>query len=349
MSVVTLLLGSALAVSFTESPHASPSVSFPPGSIIQNDVAGSCELFAGNAGVCDTHLSGAAVFVPAGQTQSSIFAANKPLLDGVLSLAAVDSECARGVQVLLCLFVFPGCLQTPAGAKGLLTCQDNCLNVRASCNGTVDPAIFPCEFAAPRFIAYTPSRAVVPCLNATSLIEQSEVVCAEGMVLTPDGLCTVRCPVQLDSQAKEATLRGWQSMCGFISLFASLLIIVTWGASAQKRAYPGSIVLCLNISSFIVALGFIISLAPTDKLRCRNSAEFGDLTLPACAIQAILLQFGILSMAFWWLCLAVNVYASGVQNQDLSAHFNKFQALCWSVLLKSLQNSADFSGVCRRF
>ena len=214
----------------------------------------SCESFQSDLlPSCGFVFDGDAVFVPAGETQSTLLA--KSTIAGSLSLLAqASANCSSAALALLCPTIWGHCLdlRTIASPLNRSLCRNVCEEVYTACAAEIKSFGLSTSSLLPNCTALDPQGAYVYPVDGYNITvdgnettvtcwaslggspNSTNVVCPEPLVRRNNGLCLLPCPSTLISPRRFKSLKivlsifSVLSMLGWIILFASQALRHGW-------------------------------------------------------------------------------------------------------------------------
>eukprot|EP00004_Rigifila_ramosa_P005468 TRINITY_DN159_c0_g1_i3.p1 TRINITY_DN159_c0_g1~~TRINITY_DN159_c0_g1_i3.p1 ORF type:complete len:556 (-),score=135.32 TRINITY_DN159_c0_g1_i3:179-1819(-) len=311
------------------------------------DLVGSCVPYAGT--VCaDVIPAGSSVWLFANTTIASIEAPGgtldnyNQLLAGVLTL---NQQCGQLAKKQVCAAGFPPC-NTDFGVNlPEMPCRSLCLATNAACAALFaqfGQPVTDCAGELEPWLREYPRWA-----DGTTAFPSGTTTCNDGSAyqeaaatchwpLAPKGgVCVEKCghdavhtadPDGFPSRSKARTAMS------YLSLFFSLFMIVTWTLFPHKRKFPSTMILYLCINSFFVSLGFLLQHWNSHKSKCKDEVTQQTPADAGCFFQYWFIHYNSLSLAFWWLFIAVNLFLQVVLELKRAGRFQKiYHPIAWGV------------------
>lgn len=167
-----------------------------------------------------------------------------------------------------------------------------------------------------------------------------------------------------DKHFAEIWITVWASLC-FITTFFTIL---TFLLDTSVFLYPEKCIIFLNLSYFIMSLGYIIRLiSGSNEVSCMSISDDrgsfqvlvkeGLTPTPTCTIVFILIYFSILSSAIWWIIITATwavMVISSLSQTSLSQQAPLLHSIGWGIpaamtvtcLVLHYVESDELTGVC---
>jgi Frizzled/Smoothened family membrane region len=304
--------------------------------------AQSCEPFAGFPAFCVPYAS-PLVFVPAGLSQEVLGAL---VVNGTQPVVYAYAVCRESARRVACADAFRAC-NASVSAFPLSVCRSRCEEVNFACEPLLGTAALNCTeedpalpFPAPHYP--DPETCGCACNTAEGLPTTPYVVDCPGLLVfneesveDPTQLpCLPPCRLFLFSETQWE--RVDKSLLGLsvVSVVFALLAIGMFLVTGAFRRFPTSLIFHLILSSFFIALAFLIAGAHGNERTSCRTAVYGykqnESGSAACVTSAFFLSLGSMGTLTFWLLMTVNLWVSAVLLKSLARYQYLLLALGWA-------------------
>eukprot|EP00004_Rigifila_ramosa_P005918 TRINITY_DN1657_c0_g1_i4.p1 TRINITY_DN1657_c0_g1~~TRINITY_DN1657_c0_g1_i4.p1 ORF type:complete len:555 (+),score=122.23 TRINITY_DN1657_c0_g1_i4:10-1674(+) len=333
MSTILVLFAVSLAQTESPAPLANP--------------GGRCVPYAGR--VCaDVIPAGSSVFLFANDTIASIEATGgtldvyNQLLAAVLT---VNQACGQLAKKQVCAAGFPPCNTDHAVPLPEMPCRTLCESTNAACEALFSQFGQPVTDCAGELETWlhqyhqwadgstTFPAGSTPC-NDGSAYTDAEATC-HWPLGAKDGVCVEVCGHEAahtaDPDNYPANLKA-QYVVGFLSFFCSLFMVMTWVLFPKKRKFPSTMILYLSINSLFVSVSFLMQHWNPHESKCKDSVTQQTPSDAGCFLQYWFIQYNSLSLAFWWMFIAINLFLQVVIELKTAANLQMiYHPIAWGL------------------
>eukprot|EP00002_Diphylleia_rotans_P016470 TRINITY_DN3204_c0_g1_i2.p1 TRINITY_DN3204_c0_g1~~TRINITY_DN3204_c0_g1_i2.p1 ORF type:complete len:528 (-),score=70.35 TRINITY_DN3204_c0_g1_i2:260-1843(-) len=284
----------------------------------------NCDCVSYKSPSCGT-ISGDLVFVPNGLSAEYLESAAQQSIDQFRSISYVDTDCYANAVSYVCLSAFVTC----SNISGTIIPSPSCKSVCEEANSVCSPFFQQLSFsfnctALPVDVITDP----IPRNCSTPLSSDIDYpACPDpGLLARPPegGACTSTCIFKYYEDDQEDFLGDLTDAFSWLSFWCSIVLIATFLIFPSKTEFPQNMTLCLGISSLGTAIGQLLSLLPTEEVKCIDVVTVADGTVPYCVLQGVLMQYFPLSIACWWLCISLNLFLTIVKDYKNGSSLLKY-------------------------
>eukprot|EP00002_Diphylleia_rotans_P040647 TRINITY_DN9698_c0_g1_i3.p1 TRINITY_DN9698_c0_g1~~TRINITY_DN9698_c0_g1_i3.p1 ORF type:complete len:546 (+),score=86.68 TRINITY_DN9698_c0_g1_i3:570-2207(+) len=266
----------------------------------------------------------------------------------LLGLSFVSPQCYQAQMTLMCTSIFAHCNESDSPPTAIYPCRSSCeqtnqlcqplfqnyANLERNCTG----------FPASDENSSAPNSA--GCYDSSSLQASLPECPIPNMLSRVDkmGPCYPSCGSDYYTKSQEQAVSTTAVVSAWFSLIGTFFVIVTWTIFPFKRTFPSVMIRNIAIASFMCAIGLLLNMVETDGFPCKDKHTPADDSNGLCMLQGILLHMFPLSIASWWLCVAVNLHQMiYFKNKRTEALYKYYLAFAWGipVLLVIIALAAD--------
>eukprot|EP00002_Diphylleia_rotans_P017404 TRINITY_DN3379_c0_g1_i1.p1 TRINITY_DN3379_c0_g1~~TRINITY_DN3379_c0_g1_i1.p1 ORF type:complete len:546 (-),score=76.56 TRINITY_DN3379_c0_g1_i1:266-1903(-) len=255
--------------------------------------------------------------------------------DLIRPISFVYPQCYQATMEFLCLGLFKPCYNGPFGPVPSAPCLHTCARARSLCEPVIEQVnpLLQCD-GLPVDDLPVPGY---KCFNDTYTGIALQQCPKSNMIVREDGdgPCSPRCSGDYYSKEEEDMLYDVSIAASWISFSGAFMVLLTWLIFPFKRTFPSNMVAYIAFSSVMAAIGQLMNMADPSEFQCENEWTIADQSSsPGCLIQGLILHFFPLTIASWWLCVAVNLHQMIVfKNKNSQALQKYYHAFAWGLPL----------------